>query len=340
MNEFSEALLAWYRQYHRRLPWRENPDPYWIYLSEVMLQQTRMESALPYFENFIRELPTLEDLASVDEERLMKLWEGLGYYSRARNLKKGANYIVTEFGGCLPEEPKELQKIPGIGPYSAGAIASTLYQKPVCAIDGNVLRVFSRLYRLEHSLPGAALTKAVREKVLALLPHESPGDFNQALMELGALICKPNSPDCPSCPVRSFCLSADAQDVSDFPRRKKKTPPKEEQHTVIMLEKDGEFAVEKKSTGLLRGLYRFPMTVGHLNSSELQDLLEGKGFAIKEIHFIGESSHAFSHRIWRMVLFHVLLEEKSHFYEWFEKKRLAELPIASAFRAVKQWLGL
>jgi A/G-specific adenine glycosylase len=340
MNDFAKHLLDWYKTAKRPLPWRENPDPYWIYLSEIMLQQTRMESALPYFETFIRELPTLKDLSMVDDDRLMKLWEGLGYYSRARNLKKGAIYIMEEFDGILPSDPKELQKIPGIGPYSAGAIASTLYQKPVSAVDGNVLRVFSRLYRLEETLPSAALTRAVREKVLELIPAEAPGDFNQALMELGALICKPTSPACSTCPVRAFCQSAEAEDVAEFPRRKKKSPPRREHHTVLLLECNAAFAVERKEKGLLKGLYHFPMLKGHLSTEEVRKTLQKEGFVVRDIFDQGEASHVFSHRIWQMRLYHVMVDNSTEHFEWFEKKRLADLPVASAFRSVKMLLDL
>lgn len=340
MNTFAYALLNWYRRNQRQLPWRKNPDPYWIYVSEIMLQQTRMETALPYFLSFIRELPTLEDLADVDDDKLMKLWEGLGYYSRARNLKKGAQYIISEFGGILPDEVEKLKTIPGIGPYSAGAIASTLYQKPVCAIDGNVIRVFSRLYRLEEVHPSSALKIEVQEKVLSFLPASRPGDFNQALMELGALICKPASANCADCPLAAMCLSADKDDATSFPRRRAKKPKQEEKHTVLLLEAGEKIAIHKKKTGLLKGLYSFPMTKGHLSAEETEAFLKKKGLQAKEVTYFGESSHVFSHRIWHMIFYRIILDGETEQYEWMEINDLRDIAIASAFRKAKDIINI
>lgn len=299
-----------------------------------------MESALPYFHRFIEALPTLQDLAVVEEDRLLKLWEGLGYYSRARNLKKGAQYICEELGGILPRDPRELQKIPGIGPYSAGAIASTLYQVAAPAIDGNVLRVFSRLYRLEEDLKSASLRKRVQEKLIGLIPTESPGDFNQALMELGALVCTPTSPHCSDCPLSSFCESAGREDATSFPRKTKKAKVAKEFYTVLLLECAGSVALSKKEDSLLAGLYSFPMQEGHLSLEELQTLFEEKGCLPASIDKLGTSSHLFSHRKWEMLFYRVQLCAPDSRYSWQEKKRLGEIPIASAFRFLKEVLDL
>jgi len=218
MNQLAEDLLAYYDEHARVLPFRVNPQAYHIWLSEIMSQQTRMETVVPYFNRFIKALPGVEDLAQVDDEKLMKLWEGLGYYSRARNLKKAAQIIQRDFAGQVPDNYRDLLKLPGVGPYTAGAIASIAFNQPVPAVDGNVSRVFSRLYAYGEPLGSAKSKRFIEEAVKAVIPVERPGDFNQAVMELGARICLPNgAPLCQQCPIKDHCLAFNQGNPLDYP---------------------------------------------------------------------------------------------------------------------------
>ena len=202
----AQPLLHWFWANHRVLPFRSDPTPYHVWVSEIMLQQTRVAAAVPYYERFVQELPDIPALAACEEERLLKLWEGLGYYSRVRNLQKAARIVCEQYGGQLPGDLAALKKLPGIGDYTAGAIASIGFGVPAPAVDGNVLRVFARLYNDEGDIMQPAVKASTTQKVMAQQPAEAPGDFNQALMELGALVCTPGQPDCAACPLQALCL--------------------------------------------------------------------------------------------------------------------------------------
>ena len=247
------ALLAHYDAHARHLPWRETSDPYAIWISEVMSQQTRVETVIPYWERWLVQYPTMEALADADQDDVLKSWEGLGYYSRARNLHAGAAVVRERFGGQLPQTAVELQEVPGIGPYTAGAIASIAFGEPVPAVDGNVRRVFSRLFDLPDPSPAD-----LRELGAELVDPDRPGDFNQAVMELGATICTPRSPSCPNCPVRPQCRSFAAGTVGDRPRRKKKAPVPTGLFLTTVLLSDHHVLLVKRGPGLLEGLWSFP----------------------------------------------------------------------------------
>ena len=260
-------LLEWYGRNARSLPWREEPAPYRVWVSEIMLQQTRVEAVKPYFARFLAELPDVTALASAPEQQLMKLWEGLGYYSRARNLQKAARVMVEQYGGTLPADYDALLKLPGIGPYTAGAVASIAYGIPVPAVDGNVLRVVMRLTAGWEDIADPAVKRAVERRMAAILPKDRPGDFNQAMMELGATVCAPGGePKCLVCPLNALCEGYRQGVARELPVKAKKKARRIEERTVFLLVCDGELAIRKRAdSGLLAGLWELPSVEGKLN---------------------------------------------------------------------------
>lgn len=286
MNEkqFQTQLLDWYRKNCRTLPFRQSKNPYHIWISEIMAQQTRIEAMIPYFERFILRLPTLQSLAEVNDEKLHKLWEGLGYYSRAKNLKKCANECMELYGGQLPNTKEELVKLPGIGPYTAGAIASIAFGQVVSAVDGNVIRVFTRLSDNHNDMTKAKNKKEIEKLVDASLPgSEDISDYNQALMELGALVCTPQSPKCQSCPVKSHCQTKDAQQLPNIPKKTKRRV--EKKSIYVLVSQDRIHIVQRENKGLLAGLYGF-------------DEICPKDYNRKEK--LEPYTHVFSHVQWEM----------------------------------------
>jgi len=252
-------ILAWYRANARRLPWRETSDPYSIWISEIMLQQTRVETVIPYFQRWLEEFPCLEDLAEADEDRVLKAWEGLGYYSRARNLLKAARILVNKHGGKLPRDLKALQSLPGIGRYTAGAVASIAFNIPAPILDGNLRRLFTRLFNISSPLKTTETEKTLWKIAEELLPESEPGDFNQALMELGALVCLPTNPNCGSCPLAQECLAYQLGVQKSRPVRKAKDPLPHYQVAAAVIEKDRRVLLAKRPPdGLLGGLWEFP----------------------------------------------------------------------------------
>ena len=230
----AQPLLHWFWANHRVLPFRSDPTPYHVWVSEIMLQQTRVSAAVPYYERFVQELPDIPALAACEEERLLKLWEGLGYYSRVRNLQKAARIVCEQYGGQLPGDLAALKKLPGIGDYTAGAIASIGFGIPAPAVDGNVLRVFARLYNDEGDIMQPAVKAATTQKVMAQQPAEAPGDFNQALMELGALVCTPGQPDCAACPLQALCLGRQSGNPARLPQKAPKKARKKCELTLCL----------------------------------------------------------------------------------------------------------
>ncbi len=306
-EKFAEFLLTWYRKNARVLPWREDPSPYHVWVSEIMLQQTRVETVRPYFERFLQVLPDLEALASAEEETLLKLWEGLGYYNRVKNMQKAARKAIGEYGG-LPCTAQELMTLPGIGPYTAGAVASIAFGQPEPAVDGNVLRVMTRLLAYEADITSASVRREIGE---ALRPHlsEDPSAFNQALMELGAVICLPNgAPRCEKCPVASLCSAHGTGEELRYPIKKAKKERKIVQKTIFLFEADGKTAVYRRpESGLLSGLWGFPETDDYLEPEETEFWLRERGFDPQEIEPLGEAKHVFSHLEWHMTGYRVRL---------------------------------
>jgi len=301
LSYLPQLLLPWYRENRRSLPWRADKEPYHIWLSEIMLQQTRVEAVKGYYARFLEQLHTIEALAACDNEVLHKLWEGLGYYSRVRNLKKAAQVVIEKHGGVFPKTYEEVIALPGIGEYTAGAICSIAYDLPTPAVDGNVLRVFSRLTENATPIDLPAYKAAVRQALMEVYPKDA-GDFTQALMELGATVCGPNrSPDCESCPCECLCGSAKHGTAEQFPVRLPKKAKKVEEKTVFILSCDGYYALEKRpNKGLLAGLWQFPNTEGKLETQQALNLLEEQGLHPRHILRQVDRSHIFTHIRWDM----------------------------------------
>lgn len=311
LYEMVEPLLKWYDDGHRKLPWREIPTPYRVWVSEIMLQQTRVEAVKPYFERFMNALPDIKALAEADEETLLKLWEGLGYYNRVRNLQKAAIQIQEHYGGSMPSDYDELLKLAGIGSYTAGAISSIAFGVRRPAVDGNVLRVVSRL-RMDASLISDAKVKAkVEADLLEVMPETRPGDFNQAMMEIGACVCIPNgAPLCEACPLNKLCLAHGEGCEADYPKKEKKNPRTIEKKTVLILRDENKTVIHKRDNkGLLAGLYEFPMMEGHQSAKAVIQYLEKCGIKTLHIRKLEPAKHIFSHKEWHMVGYMVRVDE-------------------------------
>ena len=328
-SKLPEALLPWYRENKRNLPWRNTSDPYPIWLSEIMLQQTRVEAVKGYYARFLTALPTVEALANADEELLLKLWEGLGYYSRVRNLHKAAQVIISDYNGQFPTEYDKVLALPGIGDYTAGAICSIAFEQRTPAIDGNVLRVFARLTADFTPIDSPDFKKKTRAALAEIYP-EKAGDFTQALMELGATVCGPNrAPDCEKCPCKGFCQGFATKTAEKLPVKLPKKGRRVEEKTVFVLRCEGQYAlVKRQKKGLLAGLWQFPEAPGIL---ELPEALEALGENVTEVYRQVEKSHIFTHIAWKMRGFYLETAEKSEKFQWFmpeEIEKNAALPTA------------
>ena len=329
-----DSLLPWYEKNKRDLPWRTNNDPYRVWLSEIMLQQTRVEAVKGYYARFLEALPSISALADCDDDALHKLWEGLGYYSRVRNLKKAAIRIMEDHGGVFPGEYGAVRALPGIGDYTAGAICSICYDLPTPAVDGNVLRVVSRICEDPTPIDLPAQKKAVLNALEAVYPARA-GDFTQALMELGATICGPNrKPLCKECPCREFCGSALHGTAEQFPVKLPKREKKAQELTLFILSRDGEFALRKRpGTGLLAGLWEFPNIPGKLDLSQAVDALKGMGISVKDIRAQLERVHIFTHIRWEMRGFYLEVSEKSDDFIWMTRQQVdSQTALPTAFR--------
>jgi len=328
------ALLPWYDENHRVLPWRQDKDPYHIWVSEIMLQQTRVEAVKGYYARFLQALPTIEALANAEEELLYKLWEGLGYYSRVRNLKKAAQKIMQEYGGVFPNAHKDVISLPGIGPYTAGAICSIVYDLPTPAVDGNVLRVVTRLTDDPTPIDDAAFKKQITESLTAVYP-ERAGDFTQALMELGATICGPNrEPDCEKCPCKEVCLGHRYGTAASLPVKKAKLQRRTEDMTVFILSCDGAYALSKRpDKGLLAGLWEFPNVSGKLDTTDAIAWVEENGGRIKDIIRLVEKKHIFTHIEWQMSGIYMEVKERTDDLCWLTAEEIrTETALPTAFR--------
>lgn len=336
MKHFAEKLLNWYDSNARIMPWRTHPTPYRVWVSEMMLQQTRVDAVIPYFERFMRELPTVQDLADIQEEKLLKLWEGLGYYNRALNLKKAAKMIVEQYNGEIPSDTEKLQSLPGIGSYSSGAIASIAFHVKATAIDGNVLRVMARITANKGDIADKTVKSEIDETVKVMLPPRV-GDFNQALMELGATVCIPNGlPKCSECPVQSLCKAYEQGIASSLPL---KTPKKERkiiEKTIFILEYKNQFAIKQRpSSGLLPNLWEFPSAEGHYSLEECKSSLNQIGILANNITQLKPSKHIFTHLEWHMIGYFIVAEEIGQNSEliWATKSQLKnQYSIPKAFK--------
>lgn len=337
LKAMNGPLLDWYESHARILPWRENPEPYRVWISEIMLQQTRVEAVKPYFQRFIEALPTVEALAAVPEDQLLKLWEGLGYYNRARNLKKAAQVMVESYGGIPPASYGELLKLPGIGSYTAGAIASIAYGIPVPAVDGNVLRVLSRVLASREDILKQSVKKQMEADLKTTMPETRASAFNQGLIEIGAIVCVPNGqPKCGECPLASICLARKQGLLDSIPYKTPKKPRRIEERTILLLETGTQIALLKRpDRGLLASLYEFPNLEGYLTREQVEERLRADGCQEWTIEPLPGAKHIFSHVEWHMIGYRVLLAgDLPKGYIDAEKEEIkTKYPLPNAFGA-------
>lgn len=326
LQKIVQPLLTWYRENRIMYPWRRDKDPYHVWVSEIMLQQTRIEPVKTYYTRFMEELPDIEALSRVSEERLMKLWEGLGYYSRARNLHKTAKTIVQEYGGKFPQTYQELKKLSGIGDYTAGAIASVCFDEKVPAVDGNVLRVAARVLGSDKNILLNETKKEVTGLLSAVMPTEA-GEFNESLMELGENICLPNgAPLCGNCPLKEYCTAFQQGRTADLPVRRKKVVRRQEQKTVLLIVSvNGRMAIEKRGKkGLLAGMYQLPNLEGYCSAEELRRLFESWEMPPVSIEFLSQAKHVFTHLDWLMEGYRITVPHETQRFLWVTPQELHE----------------
>ena len=327
-------LLPWYQENRRELPWRADRQPYHIWLSEIMLQQTRVEAVKGYYTRFLSVLPDIPALAQCDDEVLHKLWEGLGYYSRVRNLKKAAQVIMERHGGVFPESHEAGLALPGIGEYTAGAICSIAFDQPTPAVDGNVLRVVSRLTDDPTPIDLPETKRRVNRLLAGIYPSQA-GAFTQALMELGATICGPNrAPDCPHCPCRDLCLGFQRGTADALPVKSPKKARRQEKLTVLILSCDGRFALEKRpASGLLAGLWQFPNVPGTLGTQQALDAVTALGLHPRQVLRESEKTHIFTHIQWNMKGIYLEVAETGGSFQWFTEDQInTQAALPTAFR--------
>ena len=316
--EIKNELCAWFVSNHRKLPFRESKDPYAIWVSEIMAQQTRIETMLPYYERWMKDYPTIESLASAPLEKVLKSWEGLGYYNRARKLHEGAKQVVEQYQGQLPADVEELEKISGIGPYTAGAIASIAFGIPAPAVDGNVLRVITRLLEIDDDISKQTTVKKVKTIVREMMQGSNPSDFTQGLMELGALICMPQVILCKDCPLNQKCLGYAHQTQMNFPvKTKPKKAPVFNYQTLLIIKKHQILLSKDDRDGLMKGFYRLPQ----------YETYDTNGY-----EYINEMKHVYSHKIWKMKIFQHQsgIIPNDEYVIWVDIDQLDQLPIIGA----------
>lgn len=346
-----KPLLKWYDNNKRKLPWREEPTPYHVWVSEIMLQQTRVEAVKPYYKRFMEVLPDIKSLAEADEEKLLKLWEGLGYYNRVRNMQAAAIQIMEEYRGEMPGKYEELLKLKGIGSYTAGAIASIAFKEPVAAVDGNVLRVAARYCLDEECIDQGKVKLRVEQEFTKLLPVDRPGDFNQAMMELGAMVCVPNgAPHCEECPLQENCMAHKAGCETEYPKKADKKKRTIEKRTVLIIQDADKVALRKRGTdGLLAGMYEFPCMEGHFSAQEVLQYLKDADIQPLHIKPLTDSKHIFTHKEWHMKGYAVRVDElqsgksQKDIGDWLfidPSETKEKYPIPSAFAAYVPYLNI
>lgn len=340
-----KPLLKWYDANKRQLPWRDKGNPYYTWVSEIMLQQTRVEAVKPYFYRFIKELPEVSALAKCPQDKLLKLWEGLGYYNRVKNMQKAAIQVMEQYKGVMPADYEALKKLPGIGNYTAGAIASIAYGIPVPAVDGNVLRVISRVMNSREDIMKQSVRRDMEEQLLKVMSQDRPGDHNQALMELGAVVCVPNGmAKCHVCPLSEICRARQENTVMELPVKSGKKPRRIEERTVLVIQDGERVAIRKrKNSGLLAGLYELPNELGYLTEEEVLKLVDHMGLEAVRIQPLEEAKHIFSHVEWRMRAYRVRVAslakpEKGRMIFVNKEETGKSYAIPSAFRAYAGYL--
>ena len=334
MEQLSSALLRWYDLNRRALPWRDVRDPYRVWLSEVMLQQTQTQTVMGYYARFLERFPDVFALAEAPEQDVLKLWEGLGYYSRARNLHAAARLVVGELGGAFPQTSSQLRRLPGVGPYAANAIASIAFGEPAPALDGNQARVLSRVLAWE---PVLRTPFDLLEPALERISRERPGDYNQALMDLGATICTPKAPRCGECPLSGHCQAFAADAVLDFPKKQAPVPKMEEDWCIVLPFLKDRLLTRRRPTGLLGGLYEFCAFSGHFDAEALAERLQREGFANpRDLRQLPDAKHVFTHRVWRMQGWMAACDAAPTSFTPVDAAALEALPFPSALRVYRR----
>ncbi|WP_029191120.1 A/G-specific adenine glycosylase [Ornithinibacillus scapharcae] len=346
ISKFQSDLLDWYEANKRDLPWRKDQDPYKIWVSEIMLQQTKVDTVIPYFYNFLKKFPTVYDLAAAEEQEVLKAWEGLGYYSRARNLQYAVREVVEQYGGQVPNSPKELEKLKGIGSYTKGAILSIAFNQPEPAVDGNVMRVFSRVMNVDEDIAQPKTKKLFETITREVISHEDPSAFNQAIMDLGATICTPKSPACLICPVKEHCQAFELGVEQQLPIKSKGKKNKKMKYVVLLLRNEnGKIAIEKRpEEGLLANLFQFPM----VPTEDLAiDLVESWFSSAYNLNIIlgqksGALKHVFSHITWELDIYQAVLNGEQEIPEgklkFVDDKELAAYPFPVSHQKMMQYL--
>ncbi|WP_261303858.1 A/G-specific adenine glycosylase [Paenibacillus andongensis] len=359
---FSRNLLDWYQTHKRDLPWRRSKNPYYIWISEVMLQQTRVDTVIPYFHRFVDQFPTVEALATAPEENVLKAWEGLGYYSRARNLQTAVREVHERYDGIVPQNKEEISSLKGVGPYTSGAILSIAYNKPEPAVDGNVMRVLSRYFLIEEDIMKPATRTKMEKLARELILEGTASDFNQALMELGAMVCTPRSPHCLTCPVMAHCSAREAGMEEALPIKKKAKPPRPELRAVALIEGTGEnegkwLIRQRPQEGLLARMWELPHVAWKSegwhsdedNRSELrQALVDHEQISIQPDEWFMDTEHIFSHIVWKMKVYRAKLSNANRpsnggewipfHYRWVGPEDLDQYAFPNVFiRIMKEW---
>ena len=311
LGNIVQPLVNWYRENKRDLPWRHNPDAYRVWISEIMLQQTRVEAVKGYYDRFLKALPTVKDLAEAGEDKLLKLWEGLGYYNRVRNMQKAAQQIMIDHAGTFPDTYEEILQLKGIGNYTAGAISAFAYGIPKPAVDGNVLRVISRITGSYEDIMKQSVRKKIEHALEQVIPADAASDFNQGLIELGAIVCVPNGePKCAECPVKEYCIAHTKNLTAEIPVKKKAKARKIEERTVLIFKDGKRIAIRKRpAKGLLAGLYEFPNVEGKLSMDEVTEYSKKIGLMPVRVQELPEAKHIFSHIEWHMTGYEVIVDE-------------------------------
>lgn len=336
-QQWIPLLLEWFDKGNRKMPWRNTKEPYKRWVSEIMLQQTKVDTVIPYFNRFIDRFPSITSLAMAEEDEVLKLWEGLGYYSRARNLLKAALVIEEQYGGKFPETESEAMKLPGVGAYTAAAVLSMAYDVPLPSVDGNVMRVYSRIYEREENILDPSVMKKARKQLGTLIPQDRPGDFNESMMELGAVVCLPGTPDCQSCPVEEYCQARSKGREREIPIRiKKQKRTILEQHVYVLWNEQGDALLLGKnpSKGLLGGLWVFPTETMEISGDRKSELVQEKeiGYNIEKI---GVTKHLFSHQEWHITIFEAQVKASPHKeYQWVSLSDFSNLAFPEAYRKV------
>ncbi len=328
LNEIVEPLILWYQQNKRDLPWRKDVTAYRVWVSEIMLQQTRVEVVKDYYVRFLTKLPDVKSLAMIEEDTLLKLWEGLGYYRRVRNMQQAAKVIMEKYHGAFPNRYDDILSLPGIGDYTAGAISSLAFHQPVPCVDGNVLRVLSRVTGSTKDISNAKTKEYFKNLITEVLTEKNVSDLNQGWMELGALICLPNGkPLCEDCPLKEYCIARKENKIELIPVKKKKNPRRVEKRTIFLLRFQDCYAIQKRETGLLARTYEFPNVEGHLTEKQVETM-----FPCKEMRPLPKRKHIFSHIEWDLIGYSIEIKEQMKDYLWVTQEKLNDYSISSAFK--------